>query len=158
MKAEEQQTASSCDKGHGRVETRTLTSTTALNGYLDWPGVAQVFQIERTRTILGQTTHEVAYGITSLSRDQAEAAQLLGLVRGHWGIENRLHHVRDQTLGEDACRVRTGHGPQNLAALRNLIVTVLHDRGFQNKAAALRRHAARPHEALALHPWIASKN
>lgn len=109
-----------------------------------------MFQVERQRTIRGQTTTETAYGITSLSRDRADAAKLLALVRGHWGIENRLHHVRDVTLGEDACRVRTGHASQNLAAIRNLIITLLNKAGFKNKAAALRRHAANPQEALAL--------
>ncbi len=138
------------DKGHGRVETRKLTSTTALNDYLDWPGVAQVFQVERQRTVRGQTTTEIAYGITSLSRDRADAAKLLALVRGHWGIENGLHHVRDVTLGEDACRVRTGHAPQNLAVIRNLVITLLNHAGCNNKAAALRRHAAKPNEALEL--------
>ncbi len=97
MKQQEQQATSSLGKGHGRVETRRLTSTTALNGYLDWPGVQQVFQVERQRTIRGQTTTEIAYGITSLSRDRADAEKLMALTRGHWGIENRLHHVRDVT-------------------------------------------------------------
>ena len=109
MKAREQQTASSLDKGHSRVESRQLTSTTALNDYLDWPGVGQVFQVERQRTIRGQTTTEIAYGITSLSRDRADAAKLLALIRDDWGIENSLHYVRDVTFGEDTCRVRTGH-------------------------------------------------
>jgi len=147
---QEQQTASSLDKGHGRVETRQLTSSTALNGYLDWPGVQQVFCIERTRTIRGQTTTEIAYGITSLPRDRADAAKLLALARGHWGIENRLHYVRDVTFGEDACRVRTGHGPQNLAAIRNRVITLMNRAGMKNKAACLRRYAAHPNEALAL--------
>ena len=158
MRTREQQTAWSLDKGHGRVESRQLTSTTALNGYLDWPGVQQVFQVQRTRTIHGQTTTETAYGITSLPRDRADAAKLLDLVRGHGGIENRLHHVRDVTFGEDACRVRTGHGSQNLAALRNVAVTLLNQAGYKNKAAALRRHAAQPHEALALIRGSPSEN
>ncbi len=150
LSRQEQQTASSLNKGHGRIEARKLTSTTALNGYLDWPGVKQVFRLERTRTVRNQTTTEVAYGITSLSRDRADATRLLELTRGHWGIENRLHYVRDVTFGEDACRVRTGQAPQNLAAIRNLAVTVLNHAGWKNKAAALRRYAAQPHEALAL--------
>jgi len=150
LKEREQQTASRSDKGHGRIEHRKLTSTTALHDYLDWPGVEQVFQLQRTRTIRNTTTREIAYGITSLSRDQADAAKLLDLTRDHWGIENRLHYVRDVTFGEDACRVRTGHAPQNLSIVRNLVITLLNRIGCTNKAAALRRHAARPHEALAL--------
>ncbi len=100
--------------------------------------------------IHGQTTTEIAYGITSLSRDRADAEKLLALTRDHWSIENSLHYVRDVTFGEDACRVRTGHAPQNLAAIRNLTITLLNKAGFKNKAAALRRHAAHPNEALAL--------
>ena len=68
--------------------------------------MGQVFRRERERAAGGRTTVEVVYGITSLTRAQANAGQLLTLVRGHWGIENRLHYVRDVTLGADACRVR----------------------------------------------------
>jgi predicted transposase YbfD/YdcC len=121
-----------------------------LCGYSDWPGLGQVFKVERQRTIRGQTTTEVSYGVTSLDRSKADAAQLLKLSRGHWGIENRLFHVRDVTLGEDACRVRSGHAPQNLSTIRNIILHLLHAAGHRNKAAALRRHAAHPTQALTL--------
>ena len=146
----EQQTTTTVNKGHGRLEQRTLTSTTALNEYLDWPGVQQVFRLERRRTIKGKCTTEIAYGITSLTRTQANAATLLTLVRGHWSIENNLFGVRDTTFGEDACRVRTGHAPQNLAAIRNAAITLLNRINCPNIDATLRRHAARPHEAIAL--------
>ena len=146
----EQQTTTTVNKGHGRLEQRTLTSTTALNDYLDWPGVQQVFRLERRRTIKGKSTTEIAYGITSVGRGRADAAALLALVRGHWAIENNLFGVRDTTFGEDACRVRTGHAPQNLAAIRNLAVSLLNLIGCPNQAAALRRHAAHPQEAIAL--------
>ncbi len=150
LERREQQTATTVNKGHGRIEQRTLTSTTALNEYLDWPGVQQVFRLERRRTIKGKRTTEMAYGITSLKRGQADAATLLTLVRGHWSIENNLFGVRDTTFGEDACRVRTGHAPQNLAAIRNVAITLLNQINCPNKAATLRRHAARPQEAIAL--------
>ena len=88
--------------------------------------------------------------MTSLDRSKADAAELLKLSRGHWGIENRLFHVRDVTLGEDACRVRTGHAPQNLSTIRNTLLHLLHAAGHKNKAAAVRRYAAHPTEALAL--------
>ena len=88
--------------------------------------------------------------VTSLVRDEADAKDLLELTRGHWSIENRLFHTRDVTFGEDACRVRSGHGPQNLAAIRNAAITLLNDAGHANKAAAQRRFAARPQEALTL--------
>jgi predicted transposase YbfD/YdcC len=98
----------------------------------------------------GKTEVEVVHGITSLTREQAGAAELLGLVRGHWGIENGLHYVRDETLGEDRCRVRTGSGPQVLAAVRNVAVYLLGRVNPKNKAAATRRLAAHPEEAVAL--------
>ena len=84
-----------------------------------------MFGIERHRTVNGQTTVEIAYGVTSLNREQADADRLLHLVREHWGIENRVFYVRDVTLGEDACRVRRGAAPQVLAALRNLTQSVM---------------------------------
>ena len=64
----------------------------------------------RERTEKGETTVEVVYGITSLGRERADAKRLLELTRGHWGIENGLHYVRDVTMGEDASRVRKGSG------------------------------------------------
>ena len=122
-----------------------------LNGYLDWPGVGQVFELERVRVLPGGKAEvEVVHGITSLGRDRASAADLLALVRGHWGIENGLHHVRDETLGEDRCRVRTGSSPQVLAALRNAAVQLLEGVDAPSKAAATRRFHVHPEEALAL--------
>ena len=104
----ERETATSVGKGHGRRERRTITTTTALNGYLDWPGIGQVFRLVRERRVGGITATETVYGITSLTRSEADAGRLLELVRTHWSIESELHHVRDVTLKEDACRVRTG--------------------------------------------------
>jgi predicted transposase YbfD/YdcC len=147
----ERQTASVSNKGHGRSERRTLTSTTSLSdGYVDWPGLAQCFKLVRERTVHGKTTTETVFGITSLRREQADAGRLLKLVRQHWGIENSVFYVRDMTFGEDACRSRTGSGPQILSCLRNAAINLLNRAGIKNKAAALRRHAAHPAEALAL--------
>jgi hypothetical protein len=109
-----------------------------------------VFELERVRDCGGRTTVEVAYGITSLTRGQAQAADLLRYARGHWGIENRLHYVRDETLGEDRCRVRTGAAAQVLAAVRNVAVFLLEQVTAPSKAAATRRFAAHPTEALTL--------
>jgi hypothetical protein len=104
----------------------------------------------RERTEKGQTTADVAYGITSLRPERADAARLLGLVRDHWRIENCLHYVRDVTLGEDACRVRKGSAPQVLAALRNAVVHLLAGVEAESRAAAIERLSARPNEALGL--------
>ena len=119
-----------------------------LADYLDWPGVAQVCRIEKEVKVRGEETYEVSYAITSVPRDQAGAATLLGWLRGHWGIENRLHWVRDVTMGEDANRTRTGSGPQVLAALRNAAIGQLRSLGSENIAASLRRNAARMKDML----------
>jgi hypothetical protein len=132
------------------MEHRRLLSTTLLNDYLDWPDVGQVFELERTRVVKGKCEVQVVYGITSLSRDKADATRLLLLARGHWGIENGLHYVRDETLGEDRCRVRRGGAAQVLAAIRNAAVHLLGKVNPKNKAAATRRLAAHPEEALSL--------
>ena len=84
-------TATTLDKGHGRCERRTLTATTALNDYLDWPGVAQVGQVESVVVKDGKTATEVRTFVTSVPRSAAGAGQLLKWVRGHWSIENRSH-------------------------------------------------------------------
>ena len=119
-------------------------------GYLDWPAARQVFRLERRRTVYGQTSCQVVYGITSLSPAQASAPRLLALTRQHWGIENGLYYVRDVVFGEDACRARKGSTPRFLAAIRNLAIRLLTRAGVPCFAAALRRHAAQPLEALAL--------
>lgn len=135
----------------GRVERRSLWASTALVGYTDWPQLAQVCRMERTATSKkGGTRREVAYAITSLSPQEATPRQLLTLWRGHWKIENQLHWVRDVTFDEDRCQVRSGSTPQVLAALRNLVIGILHYQGKSNIAAALRRYSARPSEAIAL--------
>ena len=146
----ERQTVTRCNKGHGRVERRTLTSTTALNDYVDWPGLAQCFKLVRERTVHGKTTSATVFGITSLTRGRADARRLLTLTRQHWQIENGVFHVRDVTLGEDDCRVRTGGAAMILSTMRNVVLNLLNQLGIANKAAALRRHAAHPHEALLL--------
>jgi predicted transposase YbfD/YdcC len=128
-----------------------VTTSTWLNECRrDWPGLAQVVRVERERRVKGETTVEVGYYITSLGRDRAGPARLGALIRSHWGIENRLHHVRDVTLGEDASRVRKGSAPEVLAALRNAAVHLLGRVKAPGKAAATRRLAAHPHEAVRL--------
>jgi len=140
--------ATTLDKGHGRRERRTLRATTALNGYLDWPGVAQVGQVESEVTRGDQTSTEVRSFITSVPREVAGAAELLRWARGHWSIENRSHYVRDVTFGEDASQIRKGFGPETMAALRNAAIGLLRAMGTENIAAALRRNAARVEEVF----------
>jgi hypothetical protein len=136
-------TATTVEKGHGRRERRTLTATTALKGYLDWPGVAQVGRVESVVDRGGKRTTEPRYFITSVPRAVADAAALPGWSRGHWTVENRSHYVRDVSLGEDASRIRKGSGPQVMAALRNLAIGLLRSTGAENIAEAMRRNAAK---------------
>jgi hypothetical protein len=115
-----------------------------------WAGLAQGFELTRERTVKGVKTVEVAYGITSLQPEAANAARLLSLLRDHWRIENSLHYVRDVTLGEDACRVRKGNAPQILAALRNTVIHLIAQRNQESRKAALEQFSARPAQALEL--------
>ena len=138
------------DGGGGRWERRRLWASTALNEYLDWPGLAQVCCVERVRRHKRKEPVERAYAITSLSPERADAARLLELWRGHWGIENQVHWVRDEVFGEDRSRVRTGSAPQLLAAMRNLVMGMLRLTGARNLSAALRRYGWKPWETLTL--------
>lgn len=130
-------TATHTDHGHGRQEVRRLWASAALAGYLDWPDAAQVGKVERVVTTKGAVSGETRYFVTSLG-PAVGPAQLLAHVRGHWGIENRLHYVRDVSMGEDASRVRTGAAPQVLAAVRNAVLNLLRHTGTANVAASFR--------------------
>jgi len=125
------------DRHGDRREVRHLWGSTALQDYLDWPGARQVCKVERVNERKGKVSRQVRYVITSLG-EEVGAQQLLRHVRGHWGIENRLHYVRDVTFGEDASQVRTGSAPEVMAALRNVVIGVLRQAGATNIAAALR--------------------
>ncbi len=130
--------ATTLEKGHGRIEKRTLRTTTTLTKHQDWAGLKQGFQLVRERTERGKKTTETVYGITSLSPERASPERLLHLTRGHWGIENGLHYKRDVTLGEDASRVRKGGAPQIMAALRNSVIHILSGVVAPSLASAIR--------------------
>jgi len=118
--------AQQVDQQGDRVEVRRLEASDALTPYLDWPGAAQVCWVERTTRQKGRVFRESRYAITSR---RTEPDELLQRVRGHWAIENRLHWVRDVSLGEDACQVRSGSAPEVLAALRNVVIAALRHAG-----------------------------
>jgi predicted transposase YbfD/YdcC len=145
-------TATVHNKGHGRLEERTLTSSELLNGYLDWPHLAQVFRLERRCTRLKDGTHhtEVVYGLTSLSRQKAPAGRLLALVRGYWGIENGLFYRRDTTLQEDATRMTHAAMAQAMATFNNLVTGLILGQGWPYLPEARRYYDANPETALAL--------
>jgi hypothetical protein len=139
------------DQGHGRHDdVRHLVASTDLVGYSDWPALAQVFRLERTWQADGQHHRIVQYGITSLPPRVADAARLLALKRGHWQIENGLHHVKDVTLGEDRSLIHLGAGPTVLAMLRDLTVSLLRRAGHRTIASRLRYHSRHPEAAVAL--------
>jgi predicted transposase YbfD/YdcC len=123
-------------KQHGRIEVRRIAVSREVVAVLDWPGLAQVCRIERTREVKGKMSREIVYGITSLSRAQAGPDALLALARDHWGIENRLHWRRDVILREDDSRIRTGAAPHAMAILRNTLLTLLH--GFDRPTREVR--------------------
>jgi predicted transposase YbfD/YdcC len=112
---------------HGRIEERTLVAADARD--IAWPHARQVLRLERrfvhkrTGRVLSEDT---AYAVTSLVPAVASPAALLQLWQAHWGIENRLHWVRDVVFGEDLATTRTAHAPQALAAFRNLAISLLH--------------------------------
>ena len=107
-----------------RIEVRTLTTSSQLNDFLDWPFLQQVFQLERTITIskTGKTRHEIVYGITSLSAEHASPDQLLQMLRSYWQIENCLHYPRDVTLHEDQTRFKKNSAAHIMAIINNLVL------------------------------------
>lgn len=140
------------DKAHGRLEQRDVTCSTALHGYLNWPGAAQVVQ-RRSRCVhlkTGVVTTDTSYAVTSLPPHDAGPEQLAHLWRGHWTIENRVFHVRDVTMAEDPCQVHAGESARALAALRGGILSLLRFHRWHSVAAAFRHYHQRPVEALRL--------
>lgn len=137
--------------GHGRLEQRVLRLMPDEEGFLDWPGVQQVFQLKRRfiQKATGEVSEETAYGLTSLQPSRVNAKQLLALVQSYWGIENGLHYRRDVSLGEDALRMTNQIQAQVTAILNNFIVGLARKLGFDNLAAAQRLFDAKLTLALA---------
>ena len=127
---------------HGRIEQRAIWTTTELNDFLNFPGVGQVFMIERSRQDkkTGEIGTEIVYGVTSHTPDTANAQSLLALNRGHWCIENSSHHCLDWTWDEDRSRIRTGFGPENMTRLRRFAIGLIKGKGL-DVAPTVRRLA-----------------
>lgn len=139
------------NKGHGRLEKRTITVSSLLAGYSTFPYVAQVYQVESWAQLTGgRSQHEIGYGLTSLPASMASPDRLLSLVRGQWQIENGLHSRRDRTLGEDHSQLRTGHAPHVLAILNTIVVGLVARQGKTNLAEARREFAYHLERALAV--------
>ena len=132
------------NKGHGRIEERTLTTSSQLNDFLDWPFLQQVFKLERSVTVqkTGRTRHEILYGITSLSAEQASPKQLLEMLRSYWGIENGLHYRRDVTLHEDETRFTKDSAAHIMSIINNIILGLFAKSGYQFLPSARRYFAA----------------
>ena len=148
-------TTQKVNKGHGRIETRILSTSEMLNAYAAWPGLAQVYRLERQfqwrrNGRCYRTSCEVEFGITSLTRQQASPERLLQIRRAHWGIETGLHYRRDVTLKEDATQMRLGDMGKVMASLNNLVLALIRQAKFQNAAQARRWFAAHTSHAFAL--------
>jgi len=134
------------------LEIRKIWTSTEINDFVIFPHCGQVAHLERYRQEIksGKVHQETAFLITSLSPLEANAERLMGLARGHWGIENKSHYVRDVTFDEDRSQIRKNSGPRVMATLRNLAISILRLSGYHNIAAALREMAAKPHIPLRL--------
>jgi predicted transposase YbfD/YdcC len=143
-----EQHAQTTEKGHGRVDIRSMRVSSELKGYSDWPGLEQVFELRRRWHSKGVWHEAVRYGVTSLPATIAIPERLLTLKRGHWMIENGLHYVKDVTMGEDKSTVHYDNGPNIMAALRNTAVSLLRHAGFSTIAARMRYNSTHPQAAL----------
>jgi len=130
-------------RSHGRSVTRTIKVVDAPD-WIDFTGAKQVAQIRRTSTKAGKKSIEVVYVITLPDHTAAPPPVLATWVQEHWGIENRLHWVRDVSYDEDRSQVRTGHAPAVMATLRNTAISLLRLAGWANIAAGHRHHATHP--------------
>ena len=121
---------------HGRIETRRIWCSSALNTYIDFPHVGQVFLIERETLTkkTGEFRRDTALGITSRSTQQASPQQVLAINRGHWSIES-VHHIIDWNYDEDRSRIRTGFGPENITRLRRFAIGIL--KSFQKPSQSI---------------------
>jgi len=149
------QTAQKVNKGHGRLEVRTIQTSEMLNSYSGWPGLAQVYRLERTIQSWRsgkcyRTSCEVEFGITSLTRQKASPSRLLEIRRAHWGIESGLHYRRDVTLKEDATRMTVGNTGIIMASINNLVLALIRQAKFYNAAQARRWFAANLSRAFTL--------
>jgi predicted transposase YbfD/YdcC len=148
-------TASKSNYGHGRLEKRTIQTSAMLNDDLDWAKVEQVYRLERKFSWVRQgniykTSHEIEFGITSLSRASASPAKLLQVRRKHWLIETGLHYRRDVTFREDATRMTIGASGRILATVHNLLIGLIKRAGYDNAAKARRHYDGHLDEAFRL--------
>ena len=160
-------TAHKINYAHGRLEKRTIQTSAMLNDYLDWPGVGQVYRLEREFSWIRQgktykKSCEIEFGITSLSREQATPTKLLQSRRKHWLVETGLHYRRDVTFREDTTRMTIGASGRILATVHNLVIGLIKRAGYDNAAKARRYYEGHIDQAFSLlisvshptHSWV----
>lgn len=118
--------------------------------FSDWPEIRQIFHIVRKREWRKHCSEEHAYGVTSLTQEEAGAEELLKMNRNHWHIENKLHHVRDMTFREDQSRIRHKGKVQIICAMRNTVITLAALAGFSNVMEAIEIFGEQREKALRL--------
>lgn len=143
--------ASTCtNTGHGRVETRTIKVVTPPRR-LSFPHARQAIRLQRRRRVRGSKPQvEAIYAVTDLDFDQATPAQLAQIIRGHWTIENAVHHVRDVTYDEDRSQTRTGTSAQVMATFRNIAISLHRLAGAPTIAEGARAIMRKPERILTL--------
>lgn len=138
-----------CWKGRKEKRTVSMSADPEVLAYLNWSGITHVWEYTRMITRKGETTTETALGIASFPKaveEQVTAMKLNHYIRGHWGIENGLHRTRDVAFHEDKATIRKGKAPQVMAALKNLVISILHRGTVRSFKTAFRRFAAHPEE------------
>jgi predicted transposase YbfD/YdcC len=147
--------AQKVNKGHGRLEIRRITTSEMLNAYSTWPGLAQVYRLEREfhwfrSGRLLRTSTQVEFGISSLARPNGSPARLLQIRRAHWGIETKLFYRRDVTFQEDATHMTVKEMGKVMASLNNLVIALIQQAHWQNSAQARRYYAGHLAQAFSL--------
>jgi predicted transposase YbfD/YdcC len=140
-------TTTDLDKGHGRIEERTVTVAHEVDwlrgdkhfpGELRLPGVASIIKVAARAELKDRDRFDTRYYISSAALTAKAAANA---VRGHWGIENRLHWVLDVVFKDDQSRLRTGHGAKNMAVVRHFAINLVRQTK-DKKSLKLRRKVA----------------
>jgi predicted transposase YbfD/YdcC len=119
-------TAKTTNGGHGRIEERRIWATSDVNWFAGkgkWKNLRTLIRVQARRTVGGETSSEYRHYITDLPADNA--SRLLELIRGHWGVENKLHWCLDISFREDDRRIRKGHGAENFARLSRIALNLL---------------------------------
>src|SRR6266702_4245288 len=144
------ETHTTVDRWKGQKEIREVKVSSDITSYLNWPGLTHVWLMKKTVTKKGKTTITESVGIVCLPKDilgdKKVAEEVSAYIRGHWGIETRLHKQRDVVFGEDKSMIRKGHAPQTMAILRNMVTSMFHRGTVRNFKSTMRKFAADPTE------------